>query len=291
MTQVLQYTVNGISVGAIYAVVALGLALVYGGLRIPNFAHGAFVMVGAYFTYTVVADWGVNYWLAIPIVIVVMGAVGAVQEVAWFRVVRNSNTLVLILVSFALYLLIQSIYIVEHGSEVSRSLRFPLSGYLNWGGVRITYQRLVVIATAIVVVLIMAYVLNRTRMGREIRAVAEDPDAASLSGVNVSGIHTWVFVVSTSLAGIGGLLLASLFPIQPSLGENELLKAFAIIIVAGKGNNTGLVAVAFSLGVAESLATGYLSSAVLAQGLAFLILAVALLIRPQGLAADPRTAG
>lgn len=288
MTQVIQYTVNGISTGAIYAIVALGLALVYGGLRIPNFAHGAFIMVGAYFTYTVVADWGVNYWLAIPIVIVVMGAVGAVQEVAWFRVVRNSNTLVLILVSFALYLLIQSIYIVEHGSEVSRSLRFPLSGYLDWGGVRITYQRLVVIATAIIVVIVLGYVLNRTRMGREIRAVAEDSDAASLSGVNVSRIHTWVFAASTAMAGIGGLLLASLFPIQPTLGANELLKAFAIIIVAGKGNNTGLVIVAFGLGIAESLATGYVSSAVLAQGLAFLILAVALVIRPQGLAADPR---
>jgi len=287
MTQLSQFIINGLVVGGIYALVAVGLSLVYGGLRIPNFAHGVWVMVAAYLTVTVIGQWQINLWLAILIILGIMGVVGAVQELAWFRIIRGKSTLVLILAAFALSLVVENIYVLRFGGKFSRSFDFPIKGGFTVGGVVISYQRLTVVLVTVASIAVLSVFMSRTRMGRAIRAVAENADAAAVTGISVSRVYLWVFGVSTAMAGIAGLLLAGMYPVQPFLGANEILKAFCIIIVAGKNNVSGLVAVAFGLGVAESVAMGYLPWTSVGEAIAFAGLAVALYIRPQGLVADP----
>jgi branched-chain amino acid transport system permease protein len=150
-----------------------------------------------------------------------------------------------------------------------------------------------VVVVAVVAIAVIRFFITRTRFGRAIRAVAEDPDSAVLSGINVSAVHSLVFFISTALAGVAGLLLSGLIPVEPYMGSDQLLKAFAVIVLGGMGNVTGTIAGALALGMVESVATGYLPSAAYSDGIAFAVLVLVLLWRPDGLAplAGKREAG
>jgi branched-chain amino acid transport system permease protein len=283
MTQFLQLLANGVVVGSTYALVALGLSLIFGALEVPDFSHGVFIMLGAYVTYFLVTELHVNFFLAIPVVMLVMGIAGSTKELFVFRALRSAGELPLMLVAFALFQFIQNWAVLFFGGQFSRDVEFPVQGRFVVGGVILTYQRMTVVITALLVIVAISLFVSHTQSGRAIRAVAEDPDSAVLTGINVSRVHTLVFFISTALAGLAGLLLSGLIPVEPYMGGDQLLKAFAIIVLGGMGNVRGTLVGALALGIVENIATGYLPSAAYSDGIAFAVLVVVLLWRPDGL--------
>lgn len=283
MEQFLQYLVNGLVLGSTYALVALGLSLIFGVLEVPDFAHGVFIMLGAYLTFYVVVGLHLSFFVAIPIVIVAMGIAGILKELVIYRPLRGAPELTLMLAAFALFQFVQNAALIAFGAQFSRSVEFPVRGTVHLGSVLVSWQRLTVVLLSVGVVILIRLFVSRTSFGRAMRAVAEDADSAAISGISVNRVHVLVFAISTALAGLAGLFLAGLLPIEPYMGSDQLLKAFAVIVLAGMGNVTGTIFGAFGLGVVEAYAQGYLPSAAYADGIAFAVLVLVLLIRPEGL--------
>jgi branched-chain amino acid transport system permease protein len=277
----IQYALNGLVLGSLYVLVAIGLTLVFGVLRVPHFAHGVFVMVAAYLTFALVAARGLSLLAAAPLVIVAMGGIGAGVERLVYRPLRRSGELALLLAAFAVNQFVQSGVQKFWGEEYAKQVTFPLDGSVSIGSVTLSTQRLVALMVALLATGAIAWVVRTTKFGRAARAVSEDPDAAQVSGINVNWVHRWVFVAATGLAGLAGLLLATFVPITPFLGDRPLLIAFAVVVVGGMGSVAGATIVGLSLGVVESLLSGYGSQS-WSEAAIFLVIFVALIVRPNG---------
>lgn len=281
MELALQYAVNGAVLGSLYVLVAVGLTLVFGVLRIPHFAHGVFVMVAAYVTFALVATRGLNLFVAAPLVIIALGVVGAGLERVVYRPLRSSGELALMLAAFAVTQFTQGGVQKFFGQEYARQVDFPIDSSVSIGSVTISNQRLLALVVALVATAALAWAVKSTKFGRAARAVSEDPDAAQISGINVNWVNTWVFVIATALAGLAGLLLAGFVPITPFLGDRPLLIAFAIVVVGGMGSVVGAMIMGLGLGIVESLISGY-SSQSSSEAVIFLIIFIALILRPNG---------
>ncbi|GAA1845303.1 branched-chain amino acid ABC transporter permease [Pseudonocardia ailaonensis] len=275
------YALNGLVLGALYVLVAVGLTLVFGVLRIPHFAHGVFVMVAAYLTFALVVAMGWNLLVAAPVVIVALGLLGLVLERVVYRPLGRSGELALMLAAFAVNQFVQGGFQKFFGQEYARQVSFPLDGSVSLGGVTLSVQRVIALVVALAATAVLAWAVRHTKFGRATRAVAEDPDAARISGINVDWVHRWVFVIATALAGLAGLLLATFVPITPFLGDQPLLVAFAIVVVGGMGSVVGATVVGLALGVVESLLAGFGSQS-WSSAVVFLIIFVALIARPNG---------
>jgi branched-chain amino acid transport system permease protein len=277
----IQYAVNGAILGSLYVLVAVGLTLVFGVLRIPHFAHGVFVMVAAYLTFALVAARGLSLLAAAPLVILALGVAGAGVERFVYRPLRGSGELALMLAAFAITQFVQGGVQKFWGQEYARQVDFPLDGSISIGSVTLSNQRLIALVVALAATGVLAWVVRSTKFGRAARAVSEDPDAAQIAGINVNWVHRWVFVIATALAGLAGLLLATFVPITPFLGDRPLLVAFAVVVVGGMGSVVGATIMGLSLGIVESLLAGYASQS-WSEAVIFLIIFVALIFRPQG---------
>lgn len=274
--------VNGLTLGAYYALIAVGLALVFGVARLVNFAHGEFFMLGGYVLYFAYTVYHVPYALSIAIAVVALGAVGAVFHKVIYQPVMHRLWYVQLFATLAASFILSNLAIITVGST-QRSAATPLvSSVFTIGGVQVAYQRLVVLAVAIVAFIALQQFIQRTRQGRAMRAIAQNREAAVVLGVDLAQVTLLTFVISAALTGLAAALAAPLYLVFPTVGSLLTLKAFAVVVIGGMGNVTGALVAAFIVGIAEALGAGYISTEY-RDAIAFILMIAVLLWRPLGL--------
>ncbi|MBD2345182.1 branched-chain amino acid ABC transporter permease [Anabaena subtropica] len=280
--QTIQLIVNGIAVGSIIALAAVGLTLTYGILRLSNFAHGDFLTLGAYLT-LLVNTFGVNIWLSM--IVAVVGTVGAMllsEKLLWSRmrsIRANSTTLIIISIGLALFLR-NGIILIWGGRNQNYNL--PITPALDIFGVKVPQNQLVVLALAVLSIGVLHYLLQNTKIGKAMRAVADDLDLAKVSGIDVEQVIFWTWLIAGTVTSLGGSMYGLITAVRPNMGWFLILPLFASVILGGIGNPYGAIAAAFIIGIVQEVSTPFLGSQY-KQGVALLIMILVLLIRPKGL--------
>jgi branched-chain amino acid transport system permease protein len=281
MELLVQQVVNSLSIGGIYAMVAVGLTLIFGILNVLNFAHGEFFMLGAFAAYFLLSALGVPYLLALPIVALLIAALGWVMgKTLKLRSGRPFETMILLTLGVSIVL--QNGALTVWGVDL-RSVRtsFTDSSREVLGAV-VSDQRLLVFGIAVVVFVALDWFVRTTRTGKAMRAVAQNQEAAAVVGIDVVRISLLALAVGSGLTGLAGALLAPIIAVNPQMGLAYLMRSFAIITMAGRGNVKGAIVSSFLLALIESVGTQYLGLA-FKDLFAFLALTIVLLVKPEGL--------
>ena len=282
-TEIAQLIVNGISLGSIIALSAVGLSLTYGILRLSNFAHGDFMTLGAYLTLFLNIVTNLPIWVSIALSsAITIGVTLLIEKLLWapMRAKRATST-TLIIMSIGLALFIRNGIILVWGGSNQR-YDLPVAEALPFAGVRIPLYNLVVVGLAIVAIAALHYLLQYTKVGKAMRAVADDIDLARVTGINVDRVVIWTWVIAGSLTALGGSMLGLVEAVRPNMGWFLILPLFASVILGGIGNPYGAIAGALVIGVAQELSTYWLRSEY-KLAVALLIMVLVLLVRPQGL--------
>jgi neutral amino acid transport system permease protein len=283
LQQTAQLFINGIAVGSVIALAAVGLTLTYGILRLSNFAHGDFMTLGAYFTWLANTTAGINIWLSM-----MLGAVGTVaamlfsEKVIWSPMRdRRATSTTLIIISIGLALFIRNgIIFIWGGSNQSYAL--PVVSAIEIFGIRIAFYRILVVIMAILAIVALHLLLQNTKIGKAMRAVADNVDLARVTGINVERVVIWTWIIAGSLTALGGGMYGLITAVRPNMGWFLILPMFASVILGGIGNPYGAIAGALVIGLAQELSVPFLGSEY-KLGVALLMMIVVLLIRPQGL--------
>ncbi|MEN9519350.1 MAG: high-affinity branched-chain amino acid transport permease protein [Cyanobacteriota bacterium] len=278
----LQLLINGIAIGSILALAAIGLTLTYGILKLSNFAHGDFMTLGAYLTW-LVNDSGLNIWLSM--LIAAAGTIIAMliaEYLLWkpMRDRRASDT-TLIIISIGLALFLRNGILLIYGGSNQQYL-LPVVRALEFGELRIAYYRLVVVGLAIAAIAILHLILKNTKIGKAMRAVSDNIDLARVSGIDVERIVLWTWVITGTLTAFAGAMYGLIAVVRPNMGWFLILPMFAAVILGGIGNVYGAIAGAFIIGIAQEVSVPLLGSEY-KLGVALAIMIAILLVRPQGL--------
>lgn len=272
---------NGLTLGGVYALVALGLTLVYGVLHVPNFAHGAFYMAGAYATYILMSRTGAGYWLSMLGAAGVVALIAVVAERAVFYPLRNAPPLHSMIAAIGLMLFLEAGARAMFGSDFHR-MAPPYAGTVAIANATLPVQRLLIVAGAFVLVVALHCFLTRTTTGSTIVALAQEPRGAALVGINAKRVKLLVFGISGALAAVAAALYAPINLVYPTMGSLMITKAFVIIILGGMGSFPGAIVGGLLIGFAESFGGFYLSDDY-KDIVAFALLVVILSVRPQGI--------
>jgi branched-chain amino acid transport system permease protein len=279
-TILVQTVVNGLMVGMIYVLMAIGFTMVFGIMRIVNFAHGEFYMIGAFLFAILYGSNDVPLAASVLLAVGATALLGLLMERVVFRRFRG-NELNGMIASVGVALILQNSALLIWGSS-SRTVPPFVSGVLSVGGIVFPWSRLVVIIGAIIAVVSLNLLISHTRLGRAMRAVAQDAEIAQVQGIRVDVIFPLAFVLGVSLAAFAGVLMAPVLSVSPFIGLAPTLKAFVIVVIGGLGSVPGAVAGGLLIGLIESFA-GTFVSASLAEILQFLVVIAVVLLRPQGL--------
>ena len=279
METLLQQLVNGLALASVYALLAVGITLVFGLTGIVNFAHGEFLVFGALIASSLIGA-GLPFPVACLVALIGAGAIGLGVERLLFRPIA-AEPIRGFIVSLGLIIAMQHIALKIWGGE-QRAIDAPLQQVLALGEVRISAMRIAVTVATVVVLTAFYLLLERSRWGRALRAVAIDRETAATMGVPVLRYVAATFIVGSALAGLGGALLLSLFPMSPFSGGSYTIKGFAVAIVGGLGSVSGALIAAVLLGMVEAIASGYISP-VWSNAYAFGAMIIVLLLRPSGL--------
>jgi branched-chain amino acid transport system permease protein len=277
----LQQLFNGVMLGSTYALVALGLTLVYGILQIPNFAHGHMYMLGAYVCLFLMGVLGLGYWPALAAVAVIMAAAGVILERLCYAPLRKQPVMSSFISALGALIVLENSVIVIWGPQGQR-IGNPYPDIVEVFGITMSVQRLIVIGIAVALIILVQLFIKKTTLGSTIEAVAQNPEGAKLVGINVKWVSSLTFAISTGLAALAACLVAPIFILSPSMGALLGMKAFVIVILGGLGSIPGAIVGGLILGLIEALGGGYLSAAykdVFGFGALVLILA----IKPTGL--------
>ena len=286
MTEVIQQIVNGLTIGGVYALIALGLTTVFGILGIAHFAHGSISMFGGYLTFVLVTKYGINLWLAALASLVAGLLIGVIVERLAYRPVRGANHVNAFIVALGLTMIAEGTNLRLFGAD-QIVLPTGANRVFRLGSITLTELRLYVILSTVALISAMTWYIAKTKTGAAIRAVAQNQPAAILMGVNIERITMTVFAISSALGMAAGIMIAALFAVAPGVGEGLAVKGFAVLILGGLGSIPGAIVGGFVLGVTEALAAGYISSAY-KDVIAFLMMIGVLLLRPEGLLGKAR---
>ncbi|MFH0844078.1 MAG: branched-chain amino acid ABC transporter permease, partial [Pseudomonadota bacterium] len=276
---ILQTVVNGISIGLMYVLMASGLTLVFGILRIVNFAHGQFYMLGAFIFYVVLDLAGLGFLVAFAASILGIGILGLMMERGLFRPLEGKSLLGVIGTTLGLMMFLEGAAELIFGPDDQKvSTVFP--GLIKIGGMMLAVERLVMIGMSAAVMFALYYWIQRTRSGTATRAVSQDEYAASLMGIKKTRCSLVVMGVGSALAGAAGAILSPIFFITPYMGGVPLIKALIVITLGGMGSIMGATLGGLILGIMEAFAYTYLGG--IAEIIGFLIIIVLLIVRPQG---------
>lgn len=279
---VAQYLINGLSVGAIYALVALGLTLVFGVMDILNLAHGEYVMLGAYTSWIVVEQSPLGYFVAIPIAMVVVGIIAIISNELVFKPLEDKTALDKLLGAIGLVFLFQSAMMLAFGNT-PKAIQSPFElATVDIGVIFIPYFRIFVVVLAILLFVGLWVFMNYTKIGLGMRAMSMDRDTAMIRGVDPDRVGRATFGVSGVLAGAAGAILIGLFSAAPQIGLVYLLKAFAVIILGGLGSIGGTLVGGAVIGGFENLLAGMVNASY-RHGYAYALLLFVLIVRPQGI--------
>ncbi len=278
---VAELLVGGILLGGVYALMACGLNLIFGVMRVINFAHGDILAIAALSTVSIAVGFKLPFWVAVVVVPIGCAVLGALIHVVILRRIEGAPMIMSLLATYALSTILVNAAILIWGGGYS-GLPGVLGGSVRLFGINVSISRLVSFACALGVSLAVWWLLEHTRFGRAVRSVSQAPELASISGIAVERVRLAVFSLGTAMAGLAGVLVAPAFAIDPQLGSRFIIKAFAVIIVGGMGSYPGAILAALLLGVIEVVGS-YLAGAVIGSAFLFLLMLAVLLIRPRGL--------
>ncbi len=273
---------NGLVNGSFYALLSLGLAVIFGMLRVVNFAHGAFYMLGAFAAYILLQQAQVSFWWAIVLAPVAVGLLGMIAERALIRRLYSLDPLYNFLLTFGLTLFIQDVVRLRYGVQGAPYGTPPgLTGATNFGVFAFPNYRLFVIGFSMVACVLVWFVIERTRVGMVVRAATEKPALTRALGVDVDRWITPVFGFGIALAALAGVLAAPMRQVAPLMGADLIILVFAVVVIGGLGSIAGAVAAGFLVGLVGGI--GAIVNPALTNILAFLLMAAVLLWRPSGL--------
>ena len=282
----LQQLINAVSIGSLYALMAIGLAMVFGILRLINFAHGDLIMVGSYVALLLLLL-GLPFWTAALVGIAASTAAGLVMERVAYRPIRGAHEVAMLLTSFSVTIFLENLAIIIF-RPTSRAFPAPslLREVIEIGRLRVAGLDLVAIAIAIILLALLTLFVTRTRIGIAMRAASQDLLAAQLMGINVNAVIATAFAIGSFMAGVVGILWSvRVGKVDPLMGFNPVLKAFVASVIGGLGSLPGAVLGGYVLGVLEILLQGLLPSALTPyrDALVYVILIALLLLRPNGI--------
>ncbi|MCD8335987.1 MAG: branched-chain amino acid ABC transporter permease [Lachnospiraceae bacterium] len=282
----ISYLVNGISLGSVYAIIALGYTMVYGIAKMLNFAHGDVIMVGGYAAFSIMMYYGGSPLMAVLVAIVVCTVLGiAIETIAYRPLLEAASPLAVLITAIGVSYFLQNVVLLIFGStpkSFQSVVNLP-SLKLFDGALTISGTTIVTIASCIIIMVVLTTFINKSRPGQAMLAVSEDKGAAQLMGINVNGTIALTFAIGSGLAAIAGVLLCSAYPsLTPYTGSMPGIKAFVAAVFGGIGSIPGAMVGGILLGVIEILGKAYISSQ-LADAIVFGVLIIVLLVKPTGL--------
>lgn len=281
LATLIQSIANSIVQGSVYSTVAVGLALGFGVMKMANFAHGEFYMLGAYVVFVLYAQFGVPFPVAVIAAFPLVAALGVVTERLIFRPTRGkvlSGFMATAGLAFMLQVLVGQIW----GVGLMRSVPTPYMGAAEVAGAFIGWQRLLIIPTAGLMVAALWYFLHHVRVGKALRACAQDPEVAALQGISINRITMLAMLIAGGYAGVAGAMMAPIQPVTPYMGHDVIITAFIVVIVGGMESIAGAVLAAFILGFIHTFTTT-LVDGVVATMAGVALMALILVVKPQGL--------
>lgn len=284
MIQFLQQIINGLSLGSIYALIALGYTMVYGIIKLINFAHGDIYMLGAFTAFYATTFFHLNFFVALIIAMLLCGVLGVVIERIAYKPLRHATRITALITAMGVSYVLEYTMQYFAGSDVKT---FPTDLLENTafslGGVRITMMQIYIFVITIILMVLLTYIVNKTKMGRAMRAVSVDEDAAKLMGINVDTTISFTFFLGSCLAGVAGVLVGVYYnSINPLMGMTPGLKAFIAAVFGGIGNIPGAMIGGLFIGIAETLVTAY-GSSLYKDAIVYVILILVLILKPDGL--------
>jgi len=272
----------GVAIGCVYILLATGLNLIFGVMKLVNFAHGQLLMIGAFLTFTFSVYAGLNVYVAILLAMGVVAAIGIAVERLTFRKVLGTEKLNEIFISLGLIYIFENVAMLAWGNK-STQIVSPLSGLsLNFGSLSISYDRISAMIITVVILVGLWVLVSKTKIGLAMRATSQRSTTAKLMGININRVYMFTFALGAALAAAAGALYGIILPFSYVSGELPTIKAFAIIILGGLGSIPGAVVGGLLYGIAEQTATLFLGG-IWADAVAFALLIVVLIIRPTGL--------
>ncbi|MCR4749354.1 MAG: branched-chain amino acid ABC transporter permease [Lachnospiraceae bacterium] len=281
----LNYLINGISLGSVYAIIALGYTMVYGIAKMLNFAHGDVIMVGGFVVFTLSTRMGLSPVIAVLVSVVVCTCLGMTIERIAYKPLRNATSLAVLITAIGVSYFLQNLALILFGSDIKLFTSVvkvkPL--VLADGQITITGETIVTIIACMIIMIVLTTFIKKTKAGQAMLAVSEDKGAAELMGVNVNATISLTFAIGSGLAAIAGVLLCSAYPsLNPYTGSMPGIKAFVAAVFGGIGSIPGALIGGILLGVIESLSKSYISSQ-MADAIVFSVLIIVLLVKPTGL--------
>ena len=278
-----QFILNALIAGCIYSLMAVGFIVIYRTVRFIHFAHGIVFTAGAYFTFLFTKWLSMPLGISIVLSILMSAVLGCLMEVLIYRPFRSrgSSGLVLLLVSLGMYILMQNVISMVFGDD-TKSIRIgEVQEGINILGARITPIQIVTICVSITLMILLSVFLRTAKIGKAMRAVANDPELANISGIHSNRIILWAFAIGSALAGLAGIMVALDVDMTPTMGMNALMMGVVVVIIGGVRSIPGIALGALLLAMAQHLGAWYIGSA-WQEAIAFVVLVLFLLIRPEG---------
>ncbi len=284
MNVFIQQLINGLHIGSIYALIALGYTMVYGIVRLINFAHGDILMMGAYFGLFSIIALNLPFALAIVVAMILCALVGMFIDVIAYKPLRNAPRISALITALGVSLFLENFFRVIFGAEPKKMPDIPsLQGMRTLGGIQISDVTLLTVLLSVVFMVALQFVVKKTKVGKAMRAVSEDKEAARLMGVNVNKTISLTFALGSALGALGGVLYSvAYYQVEPYMGIMPGLKAFVAAVLGGIGIIPGAMLGGFVMGLIESLSIGYISSR-WSNAIVFGILILVLLFKPAGI--------
>jgi branched-chain amino acid transport system permease protein len=275
----------GLINGAFYALLSLGLAVIFGMLNVINFAHGAQYMMGAFGAWMLLQWAGLPYWAALVVVPVVIGAFGLIIERLFLSRLYHLDHLYGLLLTFGLALILEGLFRQQFGIS-GLPYGNPIPGGTNLGFMFLPWYRGWVVVFSLMVCLATWFAIERTKLGSYLRAATERPDLVQAFGINVPRLISLTYAFGVALAALAGVLAAPIYSVNPLMGSNLIIVVFAVVVIGGMGSILGSILTGFGLGVVEGLTKVFYPEA--SNTVIFVIMAIVLMLRPQGLFGTPR---
>ncbi|WP_034549512.1 branched-chain amino acid ABC transporter permease [Carnobacterium funditum] len=283
MENFIQQLINGLSLGSIYALIALGYTMVYGIIKLINFAHGEIYMVGAFVGYTTINTFQLGLIPSLIISMVFCALLGALIERVAYKPLRKATRVAALITAIGVSFLLQNSMIYIVGPQVRAFPQVIIKKVYQFGTIQINQSQITIFLTTIILMLALQFIVKQTKMGKAMRAVSTDADAARLMGINVDNVISFTFILGSSLAGAAGVLVGMYYnSIDPLMGVAPGLKAFIAAVLGGIGIIPGALIGGFAIGIIETLISGYGSSLV-KDAVVYLILIIILIVKPSGL--------
>ena len=285
MTQFLSYLCNGISLGSVYAIIALGYTMVYGIAKMLNFAHGDVIMIGGYIAFCAMQYWSFPPVISVIAAMLVCTALGVLIERLAYKPLRQATSLAVLITAIGMSYLLQNVALLVWGANPKSFPSVVGIGSLSLLGGQLTVSgtAVVTIVACIIIMIVLTLFINKTKMGKAMRVVSQDRGAAELMGINVNFTISITFAIGSALAAVAGVLLCSAYPtLQPTTGSMPGIKAFTAAVFGGIGSIPGAMVGGILLGVIEILGKAYVSTE-LGDAFVFAVLIVVLLVKPTGL--------